>query len=136
MKITFQVKNDIPPKKDGSKSMWNKPQERPHIKALRREALNAMQGYDLCTSDGRLRLTVFARRTDGDLANFIGGVCDGLMAAKADVDDPQWADLPSGAHPKQPIAYKDDSCLKRIEASLILLENSEPFYDVELEWID
>lgn len=83
--IRFTVHGDLPPKKDGANSMWNKPTEARRLVALRKAAAQAMGGRTPLRDGIRLHLRVALAphqiRSAGDLDNFITGVCDGLQAA-------------------------------------------------------
>ena len=80
-RIEFTVEGDLPPKKDGANSMWNKPSEFRRLVRLRSVALQAMDGRTPLASDIVLELEIRCGGSDGDLDNFITGVCDGLQAA-------------------------------------------------------
>ncbi len=137
MRVRFHVLG-LPPKKDGANSMWNKRSEFQRLRALRVEALHAMQGHPLRDSPLRLVLHVYAAPAAGDLDNFITGVCDGLMAATPDATiDPRWADLPEAVQPAQAIAFTNDKWVTKIEAERVPLATGgeEPHYEVELEWL-
>ncbi len=84
-----------------------------------------------------MKLLVSAKRTDGDLDNFITGVCDGLMAAdpRARIDPKHWQDVPPEIRPDRPIAFIDDGIVAAVEAERQLLPDAAGArYDLELEW--
>jgi len=128
--VVIRVDGYVPPKKDGANSMWGKANMRPLLKALRSAAAEAMAGRDPFDEPLELTLTVrtgameptdlWARRSGGDLDNFITGVCDGLQAAypgwKA---SEEWADLPDAAQPDRPLVFTDDSWVRRIVAEAV-----------------
>jgi len=68
----------LPPKKDGANSMWRKGSEMERVVALRLAASQSMQDYSLAQTWVHLYVRVYASPTDGDLDNFITGICDGL----------------------------------------------------------
>jgi hypothetical protein len=89
LRIEFPV-DGIPPKKDGAKSMWSKPNEALKIISLRTEAFKAMQkaGLGNCIhSRIDMEFSLFVPDSQleriGDLDNFIAGICDGLQKASA-----------------------------------------------------
>jgi len=79
-KITISVAG-IPPKKDGANSMWRKGSEMERVIALRLAASQSMHGHSLAQSWVHMSVRVYANPTDGDLDNFITGICDSLTAA-------------------------------------------------------
>jgi len=139
MRIAFEVKRQLPPKKHGEQSMWGLPTEAKRLLALRKAAYEALAGHPPLRESIRLSLIVHvgsanARRV-GDLDSFVAGVCDGLMAAApgAKLDD-LWVDaLPPALHPDNPIAILDDSEIISIEARKVVGESDEPWYEVILE---
>lgn len=73
------------------------------------------------------------RRQHGDLDNFIAGVCDGLQAADPrGIDEESWTDLPPEADPVRPVAFTDDSWIRRIEAELLDAADGELVYEVDV----
>jgi hypothetical protein len=135
MLLQFKVEG-LPPKKDGANSMWQKPSEIPRLKALRLVAIAAMQGNIVWESERLiLRLRISAHIRDGDLDNFITGVCDGLMGAHANIPRPlqAWLDVPDAIHPRHAIVFRDDSLITQIIAQRIEPIAGERFYEVEIE---
>lgn len=134
MRVQFTVQG-LPPKKDGANSMWRKPSEVPRLKALRSMAVQAMQGVVWQSRPLRLRLRICAAIGEGDLDNFITGVCDGLMGAHklTPILLNEWQDMPEDARPHHVIAFEDDRWIMQIVAERILPEGRERFYEVELE---
>jgi len=87
----------------------------------------------------RIRLVVhIGRKNDrsiGDLDNFITGVCDGLMRADPRASlDPLWARPEhSEIHPIRTATVVDDSQVVQIEATKIVDDAEEPWYEITLE---
>ena len=135
MKISFKV-DGLPPKKDGANSMWRKGAEIPRLKALRTAAYQAMQGNAPLEISLSLTVRIYASPKDGDLDNFITGICDGFMAAhpQTPIDVEQWIDLPVGARPSNPIVFLDDSVVREIHAERFPADGNSVHYDVEIEW--
>ena len=116
--------------------MWRKRSELQHLIALRKAAAEAMQGIPLIQSEITMNICIYADPHQGDLDNFITGICDGLMAAhrRTPVDLLAWMDLPEEARPDHPICFQDDVLIQ-----LVTAERKEPDargsrYIVELEW--
>ena len=138
-RIEFTVKGELPPKKDGAKSMWDKPTEARRLVALRMSALAAMGELIPFQKNIRLVLEIYIgpenSRTVGDLDNFVTGVCDGLMAAhpRAKLDE-LWAqpDLHS-IQPSRVMAIMDDSEVIDISARKVIGSTHQPWYRVALE---
>jgi len=105
--LSFTVKG-LPPKKDWANSMWNKGVEQPRLKALRVAAVEAMAGRPPLDGSLILRLVVHALPEEGDLDNFITGVCDGLMAAQRNtpIKDEDWVAVPVEAYGRSSSAPK------------------------------
>jgi hypothetical protein len=137
--IGFTVEGELPPKKDGAKSMWDKPLEARRLLALRRAAVPAMNGGPPLSRAISLTLDIYVPQHlvtfIGDLDTFITGVCDGLMAAHPRADlgqiwlDPQLADV----HPSRSVAIVNDSEVVSIMARKVAQEAQEPAYQVVLE---
>ncbi|HEU4323049.1 MAG TPA: hypothetical protein VFS21_07835 [Roseiflexaceae bacterium] len=136
MKLRFSV-DGLPPKKDGANSMWRQPDLVERLIALRTRAREAMGNLPPQASSFHLRVRVEALREEGDLDNFITGICDGLMAAKGNWwhDSPRWAEQLAAIRPDQHIAYTDDRWIDRIEAERVAPEGSQRVYTVELVWL-
>ncbi len=134
MRVQFLVQG-LPPKKDGANSMWRKRAEMPRLKALRIAAAQAMQGILLQSVPLCLRLHIHAAVFDGDLDNFITGVCDGLMPAhhNTPIIPGEWQDVPEAARPNHAIAFRDDSVITQIVAERIVSDAGQRFYEVEIE---
>jgi hypothetical protein len=135
----FRVDGILPPKKDGAASMWAKPAEIPRLIALRRAALQSMQGYSPLQKNISLKLSICCPAESlasiGDLDNFITGVCDGLMAAAPRIKrDPQWlsGELAS-INPEVTIAIVDDSEVRSIQAVKEASTDGSTWYEVFLE---
>jgi hypothetical protein len=135
MKISFQV-SGLPPKKDGSSSMWRKGSEFERLKVLRIASVRAMGDSPVITQTIHLSLVLFASPSEGDLDNFITGICDGLMAAhhQTPIDLALWQDIPEGAKPQQAICYRDDRQICRISAERFPPDDYGERYSLELEW--
>lgn len=107
--IEFTV-DGLPPKKDGANSMWRKPTEVPRVIALRAAARVAMNGRPPLEAPVRLSVDVYADPRDGDLDNFITGICDALQAPAARTEpDPMIGSC-------EPIAFQDDRVVWEIVA--------------------
>ncbi|MBN1450019.1 MAG: hypothetical protein JW963_03315 [Anaerolineales bacterium] len=117
MRVSFTI-GGLPPKKDGANSIWRKGVEMPRLKTLRKSASQARRGKPLAQAGVHLTLRLYAEPSDGDLDNFVAGICDGLMTAypRTPINDDDCKDLPLKARPRCPIAYEDDSCVAKIVA--------------------
>ena len=139
IRVEFTVQGHMPPKKDGAKSMWDKPVEATRLAAMRRSALTAMRDVNPLSRNISLHLEVHLGRDNsrsvGDLDNFITGVCDGLMAAhrRAALDELWAAPELKDIHPRRPISIEDDSEVMEISARKIAGPIGEPWYRVVLE---
>ena len=151
--LPFQVKG-MPPNKSVDGSMWGKKEQATRLIALREKALKH-RGPQVLT--GRIRLTLEvhvgipewntlgtedrreALKRCGDLDNFIGGVCDGLMAADENVIKKQlwhkdFKNANKEIHPRESIAYKDDAQIMEIRAKKVVVDVALAYwYKVELE---
>ena len=138
MKLTPRV-DGVPPKKDGANSMWRKGTELRRLKALRVAALKArLEAGDVPPHDGvTIRLRLFASPAEGDLDNFITGICDGLMAAhpSTPIDPALWSDVPPDARPDESILLRDDSLVRRIEAERLPLTSGGTRYELDVELV-
>ena len=134
--LSFTVEG-LPPKKDGSSSMWNKAQERTRLIALRFAAMAAHGAQAPLTSSFALTLEVHVgphnSRAVGDLDNFITGVCDGLQAAAGNSIGVEWQ-APDLAliHPSRAIGFVDDVNAVSIVARKVIADEA-PWYRVTLE---
>lgn len=139
MEYKFLV-NDMPPKKDGSSSMWNKKTEVPRLISLRTAAIKAFNGAPPLEKNISLTINVYIpinNRTVGDLDNFITGICDGLMAhninpntkISALFSEPQLKDI----YPDKPIGIIDDVEIINIQAKKIIGNCATPYYEVILQ---
>jgi len=128
------VVQGLPPKKDGANSMWRKPTEVQRLKALRQAARQAMPDGAMRNTPLRLQLCIHASMRDGDLDNFVTGVCDGLMAAhqNSPVTIADWQDVPDTIHPQHAIAFHDDAWIMQIVAARVVPQSAERFYEVQL----
>ncbi len=128
-RIRFEVRGELPPKKDGAKSMWSTQLEAQRLIALREAAHQALDGAPRFAKGIRLTLYVHVgndqrrvqnnRKQEGDLDNYISGVCDGLMAAHANALPhlhESFRQQEQEVHPSKCIAYMDDSAVARIVA--------------------
>ncbi len=134
-KVAFSV-SWLPPKKDGANSMWGKPSERERIKSLRLAAYQAMQGQPLAESWVHMAVRIYAEPADGDLDNFITGICDSLMAAhpRTPINDMDWNDVDPNVKPIYPIIYKDDALVNQISAERLSPNDKGRHYEVVLEY--
>ena len=137
--ISFKVEGNLPPKKDGANSMWNKEAEAPRLVALRHQALEALDGQPPFSSEIRLIARVHIGSSNAgntsDLDNFITGICDGLMKADARANLHQLFSRPDNAvvHPRNVIAIDDDSQVIEIHAKKLTRESGDDWYEVEIE---
>ena len=136
--IQFRIGNELPPKKDGATSMWNKPIEARRLLLLRRAALESLNGATPFEGDIHLTMHVYVGirndRSAGDLDNYITGVCDGLMAAnpRASIHESLLAPDCKDIHPSRTIAILDDSQVVSIEAKKLVGSDPSPWYKVSL----
>ncbi len=135
MRLSISVEG-LPPKKDGANSMWRQPALVERLIALRNEASAAMGDRPPQAGPLHMRVRVEALREEGDLDNFITGICDGLMAAKGEAwrDTIRWTEQPAAIQPDRHIVYTDDRWIDRIEAERIAPEQGRRGYTVELVW--
>ena len=132
-KIEFRVDNELPPKKGAATSMWGNPTEEPRLNALRKKAREAVGSQPFTK---RIRLTLhlhvgdgFLRKRSadpgnfGDLDNFIGGVCDGLMSPHSNKE----SFYPSFC------AIEDDSEVVKIDAEKRVGPGDHCWYEIVLE---
>jgi hypothetical protein len=135
MKISFKV-TGLPPKKDGANSMWRKGSEFERLRNLRIAAVQAMDGRSPVKSLIHLYLRLYAAPENGDLDNFITGICDGLMAAhpRTPIDLEVWSDISELAQPNRNICYMDDKLIAKITAERLTSGAHDQHYEVELEW--
>ena len=134
MKVSFTVRG-LPPKKDGAKSMWAKPEEAPRIQALRLEAAKAFAGRPPLRNSIKLTLRAHVgsenTRSTGDLDNFLTGICDALQAAhpRARIAEGSEYQIP----PSQAVGIVDDVEVIEIRASKIIEPGTTPFYEIVLD---
>jgi hypothetical protein len=131
--ITFAVAF-LPPKKDGAQSMWGKPSEVGRIKLLRLKAFQAMEGRSLASKWVHMNVRLYADPSDGDLDNFITGVCDGLMAARKKTNEMDWADVPMPAKPSNHIVFSNDALVSRVTAERFPPDAGGKRYEITLEF--
>lgn len=135
-RISFEVKGELPPKKDGANSMWGKEKctEPKRLIALRKKALEELgskpdfidgEPYFEKTESIRLELSIqvaswrrdtSGEKGSGDLDNFITGVCDGLMKAhpRAKINPLFLRPENSDVDPAKAIVFADDSQVTQI----------------------
>ncbi|MDE2937530.1 MAG: RusA family crossover junction endodeoxyribonuclease [Chloroflexota bacterium] len=136
--ISFRVENELPPKKDGGNSMWNKPTEARRLVALRHHALEALGSAPPFSQDIRLAVTVCVgssnTKSTGDLDNFITGICDGLMQAHSQTTlhtlFSQYENTQT--HPRNTVAIDDDSQIVEIHARKLVGNPEDVWYEVEI----
>ena len=141
------MRGELPPKKGGVNSMWDKPLEMKRLIALRRAARTAMAGRP--SFEGLLTLKVHIRvpedhlqRADdldafSDLDDFSTGIRDGLMAAhgKAFLSF-DWNTLANAdIAPGHVTVFTDDARIVKIEASLTASPDGSIGYEVEVEQV-
>ena len=134
MKISFKV-TGLPPKKDGANSMWRKGSEFERLRNLRIAAVQAMDGRSPATSMIHLNLRLYATPENGDLDNFISGICDGLMAAhpRTPIDMTLWDDFSEQSKPQYAICFRDDKQITKISAERYPPLGNEECYFIELD---
>ncbi len=85
-----------------------------------------------------MTLTLFAETRDGDLDNFLTGICDGLMAihpgGRTWINEDEWARLPASCHPRNAILLADDSAVTEIIARREPPGPNGKGYELALEW--
>ena len=132
----------LPPKKR-EWSIWAEKTEAPRVKALRLAALPRFSSPLPKGTPVTLRVRVYAKERGidgGDLANFIGGICDALQAAhgvtlkRAKFDPQLWSSVPQGAQPKAPLVYHDDCCVNIMHIERRTPRTRGPRYVVEISW--
>jgi hypothetical protein len=135
MKIEFSV-SGLPPKKDGANSMWRKGSELERIKALRIAAHRAMGNYPLAQKWVHLDIKIYSHPGDGDLDNFITGICDSLMAAHPHTpwNIPDWINIDPQVQPIHPVVYKDDVLVKKISSERLAPVEGSPRYELVLDF--
>lgn len=135
MKITFCVEG-LPPRKDAANTMWRKTGEMARLKSLRLAACEAMKDRLPTQQTIHLGVSIWARPADGDLSDFVGGICDALapVSPQVPIDPGAWLSLPTGIHPSQAIVFRDDSCISRIHAERHVLDEQGHRYEIEVEW--
>ena len=136
--ISFRVEGELPPKKDGANSMWNKEAEAPRLVALRLQALEALGNKLPFSQEIRLKASIHLgssnTRAAGDLDNFVSGICDGLMQAdrRAKLHQLFCKSENAAIHPRKTIAIHDDSQMIEIHAYKLVGESADDWYEVEL----
>lgn len=140
LKVEFEIRDDLPPKKDGANSMWRKPGEIERLIKLRAKAVEVFAGRLPLSESIHVGLSIHLAsnsRTTGDLDNFITGVLDGLQAAAPGTpwhDMPRWnqpdAEL---CRPDRVVAIVDDCEVIEVTARKILDAASSAWYSVVLE---
>lgn len=119
--------------------MWAKPAEISRLIALRKAALQAIQGKSPLREDISLKLRICCPAESlasvGDLDNFVTGVCDGLMAAAPRIKrDPQWnSNQFASINPEVAIAIVNDSEVLSIQAVKEPSEDGSTWYELLLE---
>ncbi|MDP2924784.1 MAG: hypothetical protein Q8N99_00265 [Nanoarchaeota archaeon] len=129
------IVNGLPPKKDGANSMWNKDLEADRLISLRNEALNKIINKPL-KKNLQLNLKIYLKinnKSQGDLDNFITGICDGLMRAhdRAEIS-PKFNGFPK-INPQSVNFIEDDYKILNINAKKIINRNLEKeYYELEI----
>ncbi len=140
LKVEFDVRDALPPKKDGANSMWRKHGEFERLLRLRAAAVQAFAGRPPLAHRIGLELSLYLpsnARAIGDLDNFITGVLDGLQAAAPQTpwqENPRWnrpeIDL---YRPDRVVAIVDDCEVIEITARKILNGTADTWYSIVLE---
>lgn len=134
MKIRISVMG-LPPKKDGANSMWRKKSEINRLKDLRNAANQAMGTNTLARHSIGLNIELHALPGDGDLDNFITGICDSLMAVhpRTPWNDTDWSDVDHLIKPDRPIVYENDALVTAIHAERFTPEDGVRRYEIVLD---
>jgi hypothetical protein len=138
-RIEFTVHGQLPPKKDGANSMWNKASEHMRLVELRTQAAMAWRNDAPLSENIQLTIEIHCPENElhsiGDLDNFITGVCDGLMAAakRTPLGEPWGVPTLEGIHPLKCIGIHDDRYVMSISARKLASENGERWYRVVVE---
>jgi hypothetical protein len=129
----------LPPKKDGSKSMWTKENEIPRLTKLRKKVLAKRGNGNLLVKNISIVLRVHvgprSNANVGDLDNFVTGVCDGLQKAHGNTNLPPAWDRPDreSIHPSKVIAIENDKEVISIVAEKIFDDKDpKPWYSIKL----
>ena len=137
-KYYFKV-NDLPPKKSGSKSMWNTPKEAKRLVSLRQAALKEFDGQLPLERDIKITLIIHILKNNhyvGDLDTFVTGICDGLMkiAPRSELEGDFWSQSEYiDIHPEKFEIIKDDSDVISIQAEKVTGETKQQWYEVTVE---
>ncbi|MEF3280666.1 MAG: hypothetical protein K6357_06850 [Elusimicrobiota bacterium] len=121
--VCFTV-TGLPPKKDCAKSLWSEDQEK--VAKLRQAAYIGI-GKNFFKKWVRLVVIMYAKPEDGDLDNFIGGICDALkpVPQNTNFNRNYWLTLPADIAPYQSIAFQDDKIVNEIIAKREIVESEE-----------
>ena len=136
--ISFRVEGNLPPKKDGANSMWNKAVEAPRLIALRRQALEALGSKSPFSREIRMKVVVHIGGSNigavGDLDTFITGICDGLMKAHPRAKLHQlFCTLENiSVNPRKEFVIDDDSQIIEIHAKKLVGESGSDWYEIEI----
>lgn len=128
----------LPPKKDGSSSMWGKAStELVRIQDLRRSALAKIGTAGPFRRNITLDIEVYAPGSElpqiGDLDNFIAGVCDGLMRAAGIQKDVHWeGNCWEGIQPCEAVGIEDDAHVVSIVARKVADSSNGRWYKIVL----
>jgi hypothetical protein len=127
----------VPPRKDVGHMMWGRSSDLPRLKLLRRIVKEQITTEEPPEGRVALSLRVFAEISEGDLDNFVGGVCDGLMPALPNVPSVlrDWPGEPPEIGPERPIAFTDDKWVSRIFAERLPVDAEGIRYELAIEWI-
>ena len=130
----------LPPKKDISLSMWNdkkKPNQIQRLIELRKEAKKKIKGIIRKNIVLDLRVYIPKRKnqiSEGDLDNYISGICDGLMLADKGVQNiSKEFEKYEGIHPRIRSFIKDDCETVQITARKIVLDDIEEHYQLIIQ---
>ena len=141
--VEFEVRESVPPRNVGAKSMWNNETEIPRVIELRRSAMEAFQGRRVLSENIKLGIEIHIPKSynkPGDLDNFIKGICDSLYVPKVSLENPnfpihEYFDLPENqdVNPRTFEIIKDDEQIVEIHAKKIVGDEEELFYSVKIE---
>lgn len=140
--VEFVVRDEVPPRNVGKKSMWRHETETPRVIEFRRSAREAFGDREPLSRN--IRLTIEIRipadyNEPGDLDNFIKGICDGLRKPKEALINPNFRfhetfNLPENRdiHPERFEVIKDDRDIVEIHATMSK-ESEDLNYKVTIE---
>jgi hypothetical protein len=137
-RVEFTVTRQVPPRKNGGRSIWTTRSEVPRIIALREAALEAMRGRPPLGGEISLMLQVhipWRALYSADVCEVVHGVCVSLSRANSRSKlSPAW-DTPELApiHPSLSVAIVDSARVTFIYAQKVPYHRGESWYRVILD---